>query len=346
MQTHRAYAMAGEGFPYWMELTAADRLMTSLPLFPHQRARVLGDGVAGLRRRVGAGAAVLGQRVPRRGPPARRDRVQRDRGDARDPDAPARAARRRRHAAAAVLHRAPRPRGSGSWRSRRRFGLRMVVGYAMSESPYGLIWPHGTRPFGTPGLRPASIRTSAPSTRRGSSDEDGGDAGPGEIGRAAAAQPRRHARVLGRCRRRRPRSARRRLAAHGRPRHGERRRDATRSSRGEGGAAAAWPEPVAARGGGSDRRRTPTCSSARSSACRRSCRRRRSRRSWCAAEGGSWTSPSCVRAPLTGSRRSRCRDTGRRSSELPQDADRPGRQAPAAQRASARASMTRTDGRR
>src|SRR6266702_4251906 len=26
MQTHRAYAMAGEGFPYWMELTAADRM--------------------------------------------------------------------------------------------------------------------------------------------------------------------------------------------------------------------------------------------------------------------------------------------------------------------------------
>ncbi len=33
MQTHRAYAMAGEGFGFWMELTAADRLMTSLPLF-------------------------------------------------------------------------------------------------------------------------------------------------------------------------------------------------------------------------------------------------------------------------------------------------------------------------
>ena len=33
MQTHRAYAMAGVGFPYWMELTAEDRLMTSLPLF-------------------------------------------------------------------------------------------------------------------------------------------------------------------------------------------------------------------------------------------------------------------------------------------------------------------------
>src|SRR5207253_4226821 len=33
MQTHRAYVMAGEGFPYWMRLTADDRLMTSLPLF-------------------------------------------------------------------------------------------------------------------------------------------------------------------------------------------------------------------------------------------------------------------------------------------------------------------------
>ncbi|HCU96449.1 MAG TPA: hypothetical protein DHU96_28525, partial [Actinobacteria bacterium] len=33
MQTHRAYVLAGEGFPYWMGLTADDRLMTSLPLF-------------------------------------------------------------------------------------------------------------------------------------------------------------------------------------------------------------------------------------------------------------------------------------------------------------------------
>jgi len=33
MQTHRAYVMAGEGFPYWMRLGPEDRLMTSLPLF-------------------------------------------------------------------------------------------------------------------------------------------------------------------------------------------------------------------------------------------------------------------------------------------------------------------------
>src|SRR5690242_16248614 len=33
MQTHRAYVMAGEGFPWWMRLTSDDRVMTSLPLF-------------------------------------------------------------------------------------------------------------------------------------------------------------------------------------------------------------------------------------------------------------------------------------------------------------------------
>jgi len=33
----------------------------------------------------------------------------------------------------------------------RRFALRIVCGYAMSESPYGLIWPHGARPYGTLG---------------------------------------------------------------------------------------------------------------------------------------------------------------------------------------------------
>src|SRR5215207_203763 len=32
-QTHRAYAMAGEGFPWWLDLGPEDRLMTSLPLF-------------------------------------------------------------------------------------------------------------------------------------------------------------------------------------------------------------------------------------------------------------------------------------------------------------------------
>ena len=33
IQTHLAYVMAGEGFPWWLELTGEDRMMTSLPLF-------------------------------------------------------------------------------------------------------------------------------------------------------------------------------------------------------------------------------------------------------------------------------------------------------------------------
>jgi carnitine-CoA ligase len=33
----------------------------------------------------------------------------------------------------------------------RRFGLEIVCGYGLSESPYALIWPHGERPYGTLG---------------------------------------------------------------------------------------------------------------------------------------------------------------------------------------------------
>ena len=36
-------------------------------------------------------------------------------------------------------------------RNLRRFRSEIVCGYALSESPYGLIWRHGTRPFGTLG---------------------------------------------------------------------------------------------------------------------------------------------------------------------------------------------------
>ena len=32
-----------------------------------------------------------------------------------------------------------------------RFGFEIMCGYALSESPYGLVWRHGTRPYGTLG---------------------------------------------------------------------------------------------------------------------------------------------------------------------------------------------------
>jgi carnitine-CoA ligase len=150
MQTHRAYAMAGEGFPFWMELTAADRLMTSLPLF-HINApaysvmgslacgaglillpRFSASGFLDAARRHGAtefNAIGAMLEILMRQPP---------RPD--DADTPLR-----------LCYTGPAPERERQLEMERRFGLRIVVGYAMSESPYGLIWSRGTRPYGTLG---------------------------------------------------------------------------------------------------------------------------------------------------------------------------------------------------
>jgi len=69
-----------------------------------------------------------------------------------------------------------------------RFGLRVVCGYAMSESPYGLIWRHGTRPFGTLG----SVRqhpTLGVVNEARVVDEDGKDLGVGETGELLLRNP-------------------------------------------------------------------------------------------------------------------------------------------------------------
>ena len=149
-QTHRAYAMAGEGFPWWMELGPDDRLMTSLPLF-HINApaySVLGSiaARAGLvllprfsastfldsSRRHGAtefnAIGAMLEILMRQ--PARED----------DADTPLR-----------LCYTGPAPPEARQLEIERRFGLRIVCGYALSESPYGMIWPHGARPFGTLG---------------------------------------------------------------------------------------------------------------------------------------------------------------------------------------------------
>ena len=149
-QTHRAYAMAGEGFPWWLGLTADDRLMTSLPLF-HVNApaySVLGSvaaraslvllprfsasGFLDSARRYGAtefnaiGAMVeILMRQP-------------ERPD--DADNPLR-----------LAYTGPAPPRERHLEIERRFGLELTSGYAMSETPYGTVWAHGTRPYGTLG---------------------------------------------------------------------------------------------------------------------------------------------------------------------------------------------------
>ncbi len=105
MQTHRAYAWAGEGFPAWVGLDRRRPAHDVAPALPHQCPRLLGSRIARLRRRSRPAAPLLGQRVPGRRAQTRRDGVQRDRRHARDLDAPARSTRRCRHRPAALLHR-------------------------------------------------------------------------------------------------------------------------------------------------------------------------------------------------------------------------------------------------
>ena len=187
MQTHRAYVLAGEGFPYWMELTARDRLMTSLPLF-HINApaysvmgslacgaglillpRFSASGFLDAARRHGAtefnaiGAMLeILMRQPRR---------------AADADTPLR-----------LCYTGPAPARERQEEMERRFGLRIVVGYAMSESPYGLIWPRGTRPFGTLGaVRQHPVLGVINHARV--VDEAGREVGPGGTGELLLRNP-------------------------------------------------------------------------------------------------------------------------------------------------------------
>ena len=149
-QTHRAYAMAGEGFPYWMGLTAADRLMTSLPLF-HINApaySVMGSLTcgAGLVLLPRFSASTFLHSARRHGATefnaigAMLEILMRQPARADDADTPLR-----------LCYTGPAPARERQEEMERRFGLRIVVGYAMSESPYGLIWPHGSRPYETLG---------------------------------------------------------------------------------------------------------------------------------------------------------------------------------------------------
>jgi crotonobetaine/carnitine-CoA ligase len=150
MQTHRAYAWAGEGFPYWMQLDRSDRLMTSLPLF-HINATaysVMGSLACG------AGLVLL----PRFSASGFLDAARRHGATefnaigamleilARQPPRPDDADTDLR-----LCYTGPSPEREWQEAFEQRFGLQIVCGYAMSESPYGLIWPHGSRPFGTLG---------------------------------------------------------------------------------------------------------------------------------------------------------------------------------------------------
>ena len=160
MQTHRAYVMAGEGFPWWLELTADDRLMTPLPLFHINAPAYSTLGSVAARASPRPAPGVLRQRLPGRRPPLRGHRVQLHRGHAGDPAAPARAGRRRRHAAAPLLHGPLAQRRSATSRPRRASACASPAATPSPSRPTARSGATAPGPT-APSARSASTRRSA-----------------------------------------------------------------------------------------------------------------------------------------------------------------------------------------
>jgi crotonobetaine/carnitine-CoA ligase len=187
MQTHRAYTMAGEGFPHWLGLTGDDRLMTAMPLF-HINAlaySVMGSLACG-------GGLVLLPRFSASGflDAARRhgatqvntisamlEMLMRQPPRPDDADNPLR-----------LCYTGPSPTRQRQEEIERRFGLGIVCGYALSETTYGLVWPRGTRPFGTLGT-PRQHPTLGRVNEARVLTEDGRSAGVGEVGELLLRNP-------------------------------------------------------------------------------------------------------------------------------------------------------------
>jgi crotonobetaine/carnitine-CoA ligase len=185
-QTHRAYAMAGEGFPWWLELTPDDRLMTSLPLF-HINApaySVLGSVAAraSLVLLPGFSAGTFIDSARRHGATefnaigAMLEILMRQPERPDDADNPLR-----------LCYTGPSPTEERQLEIERRFGLRIMCGYAMSETTYGTVWARGTRPYGTLG----SIRQhpTLGEVNEGRVMRDGREVATGEVGELQLRNP-------------------------------------------------------------------------------------------------------------------------------------------------------------
>ncbi len=186
MQTHRAYVMAGEGFPFWMRLTADDRLLTSLPLF-HLNApaySTLGSVAAraSLALLPGFSASTFLDDARRFGATefnsigAMLEILVRQPARADDADNPIR-----------LCYTGPSPSRERQLEIEARFGFEIVCGYALSESPYALVWRHGERPYGT--LGSARQHPTLGHVNDARAVDDGRVVGPGEAGELELRNP-------------------------------------------------------------------------------------------------------------------------------------------------------------
>jgi crotonobetaine/carnitine-CoA ligase len=181
MQTHRTYALTAEAFPWWLGLTARDRLLVALPLF-HINAQAYGTmgalgsgGTLALMPRFSASrfwdqakalgatqfnavGAILNIMLSTELRPTDREHGV-----------------RLCYAALALpeaRHRA----------FEERFGLALTVGYGLSETTFGTVWPRDAAPrYGTMGTLRQHPRLGVVNRARVVTDE-GRDAADGENG--------------------------------------------------------------------------------------------------------------------------------------------------------------------
>ena len=196
MQTHRAYTMTAESFPWWLGLGASDRLLIALPLF-HINAQAYATLGA-----LGAGADVPGSGGASLAllPKFSASRFWED---------AARLGATEVNMVGAMVHilLKTEPRAADRAHGLRivytalalpeeqhrafeeRFGVKMVVGYGLSESTFGTIWPReGPPPYGTMGKLRQHPRLGEVNRARVVRD-DGSEAGDNEAGELWLSNP-------------------------------------------------------------------------------------------------------------------------------------------------------------
>ena len=190
MQTHSSMVLAGEGFPWWIGLRSSDRLLAALPLF-HLNALAY-SALGSLS--IGASLVLLPRFSASRFLSQARyyggtqfnavgallEILMRQPERSNDDMNPLR-----------LCYAAPAP----ATRQRhlqieRRFGFEITAGYALSETPYGTIWPPDAegRPYGSLG-RLRQHPEHGEINEGKVVDEGGREVSPGETGELCLRNP-------------------------------------------------------------------------------------------------------------------------------------------------------------
>jgi crotonobetaine/carnitine-CoA ligase len=189
MQTHRNYVLTGQAYPAWMGMERGDRIYACLPLFhinsqsysmmgsigaegaivlaPRFSARRFWDDICSYRVNVfnfiGAMTVILSKSEPS---PADRDHVMK------------------------VAYGVPALPHELRLQIEERYGMRVVSGFGMSETTFGLLEPpYGERRPGSMGKERHHPDPDVPRTEARIVDEDGSDVPRGTIGELLLRNP-------------------------------------------------------------------------------------------------------------------------------------------------------------